>query len=168
MRYRLGVVAPTVTEVVRCAGGWLFDRGMAGWEVTVIVNDPTHARALEILGAVVLDMEDSLSSPVHSPHPHAVALAGELFETDHRIRCGVLDTLDRGLSEVTLLGEFCPDELDCRVDTVQHRLSVAARAFKRQALAAAGIPATSVAPLETFRSGAPVWAPPVDLVPVAG
>ncbi|MEV5647163.1 hypothetical protein AB0L57_02830 [Nocardia sp. NPDC052254] len=168
MKYRLGVVAPTVTEVVRCAGGWLFDRGMAGWEVTVIVADPTHSRALDILGAIVLDLEDSLSSPAHELHPDAVALAGELFESDDRIRCGVLETLDRGGSEVTLLGEHCPSELDCRVDTVQHRLSVAARAFKKQALAAAGIVVPTVAPLETFRSGAPVWAPPVDLVPVAG
>ncbi|NKY50909.1 hypothetical protein HGA08_11865 [Nocardia vermiculata] len=168
MRYRLGVVAPTVPEVVRCAGGWLFDRGMSGWEVIVIVADPTHARAVEILGATVLDLEDSLSAATHALHPQSVALAGELFDTDDRIRCGVLETLDQGQSEVTVLGDFCPSELDRRVDTVQHRLSVAARAFKKQALSAAGMPVGTVAPLETFRSGAPVWAPPVDLVPVAG
>lgn len=168
MRYRLGVVAPTVPEVVRCAGGWLFDRRMAGWEVIVIVADPTHTRAVEVLGATVLDLEDSLSEATHALQPQSVALVGALFDADERIRCGVLDTLDRGQSEVTVLGDFCPSELDCRVDIVQHRLSVAARAFKRQALAAADLAVTTVPPLETFRSGTPVWAPPVDLVPVAG
>ena len=30
MRYRLDVVAPSVAEAVRYAGGWMFDRVMAG------------------------------------------------------------------------------------------------------------------------------------------
>ena len=34
MRYRLDVVAAGVADVVRFAGGWLFDRAMAGWDVT--------------------------------------------------------------------------------------------------------------------------------------
>jgi len=31
VRYRLDVVAADVADVVRFAGGWLFDRAMAGW-----------------------------------------------------------------------------------------------------------------------------------------
>ena len=33
VRYRLDVVAPSVAEAVRAAGGWMFDRVMAGWDV---------------------------------------------------------------------------------------------------------------------------------------
>ena len=38
MRYRLDVVAPSVPEVVKFAGGWLVDRVMAGWDVTVLIS----------------------------------------------------------------------------------------------------------------------------------
>jgi len=33
-RYRLDVVAASAADAVRSAGGWLYDRSMAGWEVT--------------------------------------------------------------------------------------------------------------------------------------
>ena len=39
VRYRLDVVAPSVVEAVRAAGGWMFDRVMAGWDVRVLVAD---------------------------------------------------------------------------------------------------------------------------------
>ena len=46
MRYRLDVVAGSVVDVVRFAGGWLFDRAMAGWDVSVLLTDlwPTTPR----------------------------------------------------------------------------------------------------------------------------
>ena len=55
MRPRLTVLAPSVVEVVRSAGGWLFDRAMAGWDVTVITSDHSDSRPLRILGASVRD-----------------------------------------------------------------------------------------------------------------
>src|ERR1700688_3322744 len=51
LRPRLAVLAPSVVEVVRSAGGWLFDRAMAGWNVTVITSDHSDSRPLQILGA---------------------------------------------------------------------------------------------------------------------
>src|SRR3546814_1101974 len=48
MRYRLDVVAPTVAEVVRNAGGWLVDRAMAGWDVTVLRSEE-HKSELQSL-----------------------------------------------------------------------------------------------------------------------
>ncbi len=50
MRYRLDVVARDVSEVVRFAGGWLVDRVMAGWDVTVLISADEDTRPLEILG----------------------------------------------------------------------------------------------------------------------
>ncbi|MEV4241487.1 MULTISPECIES: hypothetical protein [Nocardia] len=151
MRYRLSVVAPSAVEVVRYAGGWLFDRVMAGWDVTVLVADHTDVRPLQILGATVLDLERSLASP-RSPIPHTVAVAVDLYESDERVRRGVLDILDCDQSEVALLGEVCPSELSRRIGSVQHRLSRAARTFKAQALAAAAVSVESVESVEVLHS----------------
>ena len=158
MRYRLDVVASSVVDVVRFAGGWLFDRAMAGWDVTVLLTDlgrHPDARPLQILGARVLDLEDALALAAADsrPRPQALAAAADLFGCDSRVRQGVLQALDHGVTEVTLWGETWPAELDESVGLVQHRLSMAATTFKAQALAAAAAPHGSIGYLETFRSG---------------
>ena len=165
MRYRLYVVAATVVDVVTFAGGWLFDRAMAGWDVTVLLPDhpADHSddRPLQILGAQILDLEDALASfdsgAETRPRPQALAAAADLFGCDARVRQGVLQALDHGVTEVTLWGETWPAELDDSVGLVQHRLSMAAQTFKAQALAAAlnagGAPQNSIGHTETFRSG---------------
>jgi hypothetical protein len=153
MRYRLDVVAPSVAEVVLHAGGWLFDRVMAGWDVTVFVADHPDDRALQILGAEPLDLETGLASMESRPHPQTLAVATELFARDARVRQSVLAALEHGLTEVTLWGDTWPTELDDSVDSVRHELSAAARAFKAQALAAAAVAQASVGATETFRIG---------------
>jgi hypothetical protein len=156
MRYRLDVVGPSIVEVVRCAGGWLFDRVMAGWDVTVLVTDDTDdtdVRPLRILGAESADLESALALAGQGPLPQAVAVAADLFGCDARIRRGVFEALHDGRIEVTFWGDTWPAELDRTVNSVQHRLSVAARAFKADALAAAAAPATAVGRTETFRTG---------------
>jgi hypothetical protein len=167
MRYRLDVVASTVAEAVRFAGGWLFDRVMAGWDVTVIVADRGDDRPLHILGAEALDLEAAIALTGQRPLPQTLAVATDLFRSDPRVREGVLKALNHGLTEVTLWGETWPDELD-NVDSVQHRLSAAARAFKAKALAAAAGTAPSAEGTESFLSGA-MACPRVaaDLVPAS-
>jgi hypothetical protein len=175
MRYRLDVVASDVADVVRFAGGWLFDRAMAGWDVTVLLTesgDDPDQRPLQILGAKTLDLEDALDSVDARPHPQALAVASDLFGCDSQVREGVLQALNQGATEVTLWGEAWPAELDDSVGLVQHRLSSAAQIFKGRALAAAlngtGTPPGSVGHTETFRSGLLAW-PSVaaDLVPAS-
>ncbi len=172
MRYRLDVVAATVVDVVRFAGGWLFDRSMAGWDVTVLIADHPDDRPLQILGARVLDLEDALASMDSRPRPQALAAAADLFGCDPRVRQGVLQALDHGATEVTLWGEDWPAELDESVGVVQHRLSMAAQIFKSAAVAAAlnvgEVTHGSIAHTETFRSGLLAW-PSVaaDLVPAS-
>jgi len=160
MRYRLDVVASSVVDVVRFAGGWLFDRAMAGWDVTVLLTDLADhpdTRPLQIVGAQALDLEDALAAVESRPRPQALAAAADLFGCDSRVRQGVLQALDHGVTEVTLWGETWPAELADSVGLVQHRLSMAATIFKSQALAAAlnggGLPHGSIGCLETFRSG---------------
>ncbi len=153
MRYRLDVVASGVVDVVRFAGGWLFDRAMAGWDVTVLVADHPDARPLQVLGARVIDLDDALAALESRPRPQALAAAADLFGCDLRVRQGVLQALDHGVTEVTLWGETWPAELDHSVGLVQHRLSTAARTFKAQALAAAAVWDGSIGYVETFRTG---------------
>jgi hypothetical protein len=166
MRYRLDVVAASVVDVVRFAGGWLFDRAMAGWDVTVLLADLADDRPLKILGAQTMDLEHALASVDTRPRPQALAAAADLFGCDSQVRQGVLQALDHGVTEVTLWGQTWPAELDDSVGLVQHRLSSAAQIFKGQALAAAAVPVGSIDPTETFRSGLLAW-PSVaaDLVP---
>jgi hypothetical protein len=168
MRYRLDVVAPSVPEVVRFAGGWLVDRVMAGWDVTVLIDGTQDLRPLEILGVDTQDLEGALEMWADRPHPQTVAVASELFSTDARVRQGVLNALEQGLTEVTLWGEHWPEELDDTVGSVRHQLSAAARAFKAQALAAIEPVVTVVGDAETFRCG--VMARPsvaADLIPAS-
>jgi hypothetical protein len=168
MRYRLDVVAASVVDVVRFAGGWLFDRAMAGWDVTVLLADLADDRPLKILGAQTMDLEHALASVDTRPRPQALAAAADLFGCDSQVRQGVLQALDHGVTEVTLWGQTWPAELDDSVGLVQHRLSSAAQIFKGQALAAAAVPVGSIDPTETFRSGLLAW-PSVaaDLVPTS-
>lgn len=155
MRYRLDIAAPTVADAVSFAGGWLYDRAMAGWDVTVLLGSTgEELRPLEILGAAVLDLESVLASWTERPHPQTVSVAAHLFESDERVRRHVRKALEHGLTEVTLWGDHCPEELDSDVDAVRHELSAAARAFKSQALTAVGAPdAVPCGAIETFRCG---------------
>jgi hypothetical protein len=113
---------------VRWAGGWLCDRAMAGWDVTVLTARPAELRPLRILGARAAGLEPVLAAPVRGPLPQAMAVAAELYGSDPRVRALVHDALAGGVADVRLWGD-----LD---GGVPHRLSVAARAFKTQALAA--------------------------------
>ncbi len=50
MECQLDVSAARVADLISVAGGWLCDRAMAGWTVTVWVPDRDHVRSLAILG----------------------------------------------------------------------------------------------------------------------
>jgi hypothetical protein len=165
MRYRLDVVAPTVLDAVKFAGGWVYDRVMAGWDVTVLIGDDEDVRPLEILGAEVRDLESVLDSWEDRPHPQTIAVAADLFDRNSRVRKGVLSALEQGATEVTLWGDGLPAELHESVDCVQHQLSAAARVFKAQALAAADH-LEPVGHLETFRCGM-MASVAADLIPAS-
>jgi hypothetical protein len=152
VRYRIDVIGPNVLDVVTHAGGWLFDRVMAGWDVTVLVADHPNDRPLQILGTQTLDLEYALASLDRRPPPQTLAVAADLFADDPRVRQMVRQALDHGLTEVGLWGQTWPAELKDSVDSEHYQLSAAARVFKAQALAAAGAPDASAGVTETFRS----------------
>jgi hypothetical protein len=167
-RYHVEVVASDVVDVVRWAGGWIFDRATAGWEVTVLVAGHCDVRPLRILGATAFDIESHFDSIDIGSSAHTLAVGADVLARNARVRGDVLHALDRRLIEVTLWGDACPVELDPRVDPAQHLLSTAARVFKAHALAAAGCPEDSVSPVETFRiGGAAYWPDDPELLPVS-
>jgi hypothetical protein len=147
----------------------LCDRVRAGWNVTVSVPDGTDVRPLTILGVTTRSASDEVPEASDaSETPAAQALAADGLAKDERLLKDVLKTLDRGTVEVTIWGERLPSALTGRVESVRYRLSAAARAFKAQALVAAGEPAQTVDAEEEFHSSA-LWYPPngSDLSPVS-
>jgi hypothetical protein len=135
-RYQLHVIAATMADVVRSAGGWLCDRARAGWDVNVLTADRHDPRPLTMLGASALDLDSDFASLVkHASPGGAIAVSGDLLRTDGRVRQDILRVLKRGLTEVTVWGESWPAEFGRQVDPVEHRLSAAARAFKAHAMA---------------------------------
>lgn len=153
LRYRLDVVAASAPDVVQSAGGWLYDRAMAGWQVTVLLPERSDARALRILGVRVLDLQAQFAALGTGSTSQSLAVSAEAFTADALVRETVLEALDNRLTEVALWGQ-APQGWPLRVNramtSAQHLLSAAARRFKGYALAAAGIPGATVDPAEAL------------------
>ncbi len=99
------LIASSVTDVVTSAGGWLFDRRMAGWQVTVLVPDRVGERALQILGGTALDLDAGLAEIADDPERAAtLAVAADIYAADERVRRFV-SASDRGHAEVALWGD---------------------------------------------------------------
>ena len=139
--------------MVRCAGGWLFDQVMAGWDVTVVTADQGDPRPLHILGVRARDLDSVLAVPVLGPCLQAIAVQTDLYDADERVRRMVLTAAEEGGADVRLWGDSWPADFDGSANPVSHRLSLAARAFKAQAMAAASLPAEPAAEAEVFRRG---------------
>lgn len=134
--HQLTFLAASLSDVVGLAGGWLFDRGRAGWDVNVRVEGCRDVRPLEILGATAVD-ESAETILGDVPRNCALAVSTKLLREDPHVRARVFDLAKRGDAEVVAWGEEWPVELGGRIDAIEHRLSMAARAFKAHALAAA-------------------------------
>jgi hypothetical protein len=154
IRYQLCVVARDVGELVDVAGGWICDRILAGWDVSVAVSEPRDLRPLQILGVTVMTQQ-RLSLISDDSGAASIAIAPGIFENNNHIRSEVLEALDRGGNEVTFAGPSLPSELGGRLAKRQHRLSGAARAFKAHALAAASVPHAAINGTEKLYSSAP-------------
>lgn len=138
MSYQVDVIADSVADAVRHAGGLMFDRGRMGWRISVVTDDTAHCRALTILG-------------VHRELPGA---RDESFSgRDRVIRCLVLpvdfcttntpaiaakSATSQGASELLLWGGDVDSDLAGPLRPVRHELSAAARTFKSQALRSIG------------------------------
>ncbi|MGA5544084.1 hypothetical protein ACPCIR_19685 [Mycobacterium sp. NPDC051198] len=161
MQYELNVVAADVTAVVSAIGGWLFDRAMAGWRVSVAADAGADERALRILGLKAVDLT-GLWLPTEADAVAMTAIATDRFESGDHVR-----TVRRSGAGMVFFGAHGPDGLGEAVDRVQYRPSAAALAFKAHALAVAGADPGSAGQVETlFRYGRSAGLLEADLVPV--
>lgn len=143
-RHRLDVIAGSVPDVIRSAGGWLADRALAGWDVNVFVPDADDAAPLRILGVTPHRLADAPSYRADPCRPTAVAVSADMREH-------LAGEMTRGVPEVTVWGRDVPPDVAERLQSVEHIPSGAARAFKRHAMHAAALD-DSPAP-EVFHSG---------------
>ncbi|MDL9936208.1 hypothetical protein QSJ18_05590 [Gordonia sp. ABSL1-1] len=167
MRYRLDVIGDNVTDLVSSAGGWIYDRQAAGWDVNVVLPEGADLRPLRILGARAQTI-DALGRGLRGlgPRPNALATSVTLCATDPWVSAQIAQAMQEGTTEITLWGDQWPSSIVGPRGPVSHRLSVAGRAFKAQALAAVGESPLTVGKCEVFRtaSTAPSWVG-ADLIP---
>lgn len=136
-RYRLQVVAPNIADAVASVGGLIFDRALAGWDVTVVVAGDIEREAdrpIRILGARVA----TLNCSGRAPRPQALAVATDVLVKSEPVRRLVLAARTGTASDVLLWGRHRPPNLNCGFVPVRHRPSAAAQVFKSHALAAGG------------------------------
>lgn len=161
LQYQLNVVAGDVAEVVSGIGGWLFDRAMAGWRVSVASDEGGDERALRILGLKAVDLE-GLWRPAESDSVAVTVIGASRLEPgDHGLAW-------RGARvDVVFAGAHGPDGLGGGLDRVQYRPSAAALAFKSHALAVAGADPGPACRVETLlRCERSTGLLDADLVPV--
>ena len=146
----------------------MYDRVMAGWDVTVLLADGADERPLQSSASRRADLESALALWADRPHPQTVAVAADLFASDERVRRGVLGALEQGLTEVR-----CGAKLPAGTRR-QRRTRSASPQRRRPRVQVPGpdgrtdATAGSVADTETFRCG--VMATPsvaADLVPAS-
>ncbi|BBX46181.1 hypothetical protein GCM10009641_47680 [Mycobacterium cookii] len=136
-RYQFQVVAADIADAVTSIGGLIFDRAMAGWDVSVVV-DGDHViddRPVRILGARVTLVPDRLAV---LPAPQMLAVAGDVIVKSEAVRRQVLAAGEDAVTEVLLWGRAHPPSLNCKYIPVRHRPSAAAQVFKSHAMAAGG------------------------------
>jgi hypothetical protein len=126
---------------------------MAGWDVTVITVDMSDPRPLHILGVRACRLESALTAPVFGSCLQAIAVRTDVYHADERVRRLVRTAAEAGSTEIRLWGELWPADFDGSGDSVSHRLSLAALAFKAQALAVATRSGEQPTDTEVFRRG---------------
>lgn len=149
-RYRLVVIGTDAVEVVSAAGGFIYDSVSTGWQVDVHLEHDGDARALRILGARSQPVPEVVE--LESDCPDALFLGATLLERHRPIHRLAANLTRHRRSDVAVWGtDVLPPQLGKSV-CLDYRLSTAASAFKKQALAAARL-ADGTADIETFRCG---------------
>jgi hypothetical protein len=154
LRPRLTAIAVTTADVVQAAGGWLFDQAMAGWDVNVLTAQPGDPRPLRILGTRYHALDAVLSVPLPlGACLQVVAMPADLYDADERVRQIARNALEAGPAELLLWGDLDRAKRGGDATTVRYRPSLAAGAFKAQALAATDIHGEMMTPdVEVFLS----------------
>lgn len=148
--HRLVVFASSSADAAEFAGGLIFDRVGAGWDVKIhlTTSAPKDDRTLRILGIQSRIQYARFDS---SDWPDLLLIGADAYSADPDVRRIYKAALRRQHTEVAMWGGAWPDELEPGIGAVEHRLSIAARAFKAHAMASAGLD-RSIDPAEPFLS----------------
>jgi hypothetical protein len=147
-RYRLDVIASRPDDVVRHAGGWMFDHVMAGWDVTALLPECSDPAPLHILGVRVAAL-DGEPLPGGAQAANTIAVCAGFYSDDAGIRRYLGDAMSHGSEVVLWPGDPCVRVVPA-VGQMHHRLTRAACVFKAEALRALNI-ARNVDSVEWFR-----------------
>ncbi|MBO0680839.1 hypothetical protein JRC04_25515 [Mycolicibacterium sp. S2-37] len=133
-RYRLDVIAVDAEDAVRFAGGLICDRSLAGWDVSVLTGTDGGEHALCVLGATLVR---ELPPPAAAPH-QTLAVSAAAITADDAVRDRVLEGLAGQATDVLVWDAQRTETVPAVFATVQHDVSAAAQAYRRQALRALG------------------------------
>ncbi len=122
-------------------GGLIFDRAMAGWDVSVVVDGEIDGavddRPIRILGARVAKRLRVRRRGGAAPSAHACGRDGRDGQKRRRTPAGACAGNDKE-TEVLLWGRHHPTNYAGTFVAARHQPSAAAHVFKSQALAAGG------------------------------
>jgi hypothetical protein len=140
-RYQFQVVARNIADAVMSIGGLIFDRAMAGWDVSVVVDGEFDGavddRPIQILGA---RLAKRMSGPNYAralPRPHTLAVATDVMVKSDSVRRHVF-ALGNDSETVLLWGRHHPTNFPRAFVAARHQPSAAAHLFKSHALLAGG------------------------------
>ena len=149
-RPRLVVEAEDVLDAVTAAGGLIFDRASAGWEVEVRLVSCEDDRPLRILGVQPTDVANG--SAAEEDTADALIVAASMLRSNEAAGTRFLAAASADTAELAVWGGEWPRGLQQGIGPVEHRLSLSAQAFKLHALKAAGV-APERCTTESFHSG---------------
>ena len=136
-RYQFQVVAGNIADVVMSIGGLIFDRAMAGWDVSVVLGDSGRAsddRPVRILGARLGEWMSNRDAAQALPRPHLFAVAGDVMVTSDAVRRHVAALAGDSGTDVLLWGRQHPTTFPRALVAARHQPSAAAQVFKSHAL----------------------------------
>lgn len=148
-KHRLMVLTGDTPDTIVSAGGLIFDRAAAGWDVDVYGPHAVDDRAFRILGVRTPVLQCDID---WTNDTDCVVVAGSLYEKDRTTRRLFQKAATMDGTEAALWGADWPSELGPGMGVVEHRLSLAALAFKSEAMKAVGLSAPC-AQTEAFHSG---------------
>jgi hypothetical protein len=141
-KYQLQVVARNIADAVMSIGGLIFDRAMAGWDVSVLVDGEIDGavddRPVRILGAHLTKRMPGPNYAAALPRPHMLAAATDVMIKSDAVRRHVLALGNDSETDVLLWGRHHPTNFARTFVAARHQPSAAAHIFKSHALLAVG------------------------------
>ena len=137
-RRRLALLGADESHVVCAAGGLLYDWSLGGWDITVYLAEYCDDRPFRILGVKTELLDGANGFSTEPQWPDAIITSSTLYDQNDAVRGYLTEASRRNCAAVAILGDDWPVELGQGIGPVEHRLSAAARAFKVQAMIAAG------------------------------